>query len=265
MIIALTNEDYYNILLQGYNEALTIYEAKEFLSTDEGIEDSQTTGQVLYSDEFKKQLGERTIKDLTSRKKKKKEIGIYFLNFLDRQKKKIKKEQLIERSYFYKRCLLSLNVKLLEYNKKGNRILRGLNDMGTHLKPLEFFEYHKHHIKFRSQQIEIVKPLGGIVLKTDYTKQKTFKMGLKFATGEAQELYKKYKEDKGHFKKICLELGFEETSRPYFSDTLPNNIKASKNLYKNKNLVIQIYNHCIDNNIVMCKEFLSKYTEIEHK
>ena len=47
MIIALTNEDYYNILLQGYNEALTIYEAKEFLSTDEGIEDSQTTGQIL--------------------------------------------------------------------------------------------------------------------------------------------------------------------------------------------------------------------------
>lgn len=86
-----------------------------------------------------------------------------------------------------------------------------------------------------------------------------FLTGLKFATGEAQELYKK---SKISFEKLAIDLGFKDTDRPYFSATLNNN-KGIKNLYKNTKVVIQIHDYCTKNNIVMCDEFLSNYNQIE--
>jgi hypothetical protein len=90
-----------------------------------------------------------------------------------------------------------------------------------------------------------------------------FKIGLKFAIGEPQALYEKYKKEKGHFKMICLELGFKESDRPYFSETLPNTSKSNKNLFNNVTLLKHIVNHCRDLQINMCKDFLEKIKVIE--
>jgi hypothetical protein len=97
----------------------------------------------------------------------------------------------------------------------------------------------------------------------DYKGKKPFKIGLKFATGEPQELYKKYKNEKGHFKIICLELGFEKTDRPYFSETLPNTSVSSKNLFNNTTLLKKIARHCNEFKVVMCEDFLEKIKLIE--
>ena len=93
--------------------------------------------------------------------------------------------------------------------------------------------------------------------------KKPFKIGLKFAIGEPQELYKKYKKEKGHFKMICLELGFKESDRPYFSETLPNTSKSNKNLFNNVTLLKHIAKHCRDLQINMCEDFLEKIKVIE--
>jgi hypothetical protein len=90
-----------------------------------------------------------------------------------------------------------------------------------------------------------------------------FKIGLKFAIGEPQELYKKYKKEKGHFKMICLELGFKESDRPYFSETLPNTSKSNKNLFNNVTLLKHIAKYCRDLQINMCEDFLEKIKVIE--
>ena len=97
----------------------------------------------------------------------------------------------------------------------------------------------------------------------DFKEKTPFKIALKFATGEAQELYEKHKVDKGHFKIICLKLGFKETDRPYFSETLPNTSNGNKNLFKNLGLIKQVVKHCNSEQIAMCKDFLDKVSNFE--
>lgn len=108
---------------------------------------------------------------------------------------------------------------------------------------------------FKDKLIELSKPKQ----LEDNKLETAFLTGLKFATGEAQELYKK---SKISFEKLAINLGFKDTDRPYFSATINNN-RGVKNLYKNTRVVVQIYSHCIENKIDMCEEFLNKYNQIE--
>jgi hypothetical protein len=96
----------------------------------------------------------------------------------------------------------------------------------------------------------------------DYKETLWFKTGIKLATGEAFKLYSKYKLDKGHFTKICLELGFKETDRPYFSDTINNNA-SDKNTFANKDKLQKLHEHLTKNNLPFGAEFLEKYNQIE--
>lgn len=94
-----------------------------------------------------------------------------------------------------------------------------------------------------------------------------FKVGLLFAQGIPQKLYSKYKNDNFHFKKITLELGFKESDRPYFSETI-NNCKTStsnddKNIYKKYDKMKSIYDYCILNNIDICSQFIAQYNQIK--
>jgi hypothetical protein len=111
---------------------------------------------------------------------------------------------------------------------------------------------------FKNEDLGVLEPEI-----TDFKEKQPFKIGLKFATGEPQELYKKYKKEKGHFKMICLELGFKESDRPYFSETLPNTSKSNKNLFNNITLLKQIAEHCNYLQIYMCEDFLEKIKAIE--
>ena len=75
-------------------------------------------------------------------------------------------------------------------------------------------------------------------------------------------MYNKYKFDKGHFTKICLELGFKETDRPYFSDTINDN-RGDKNTFANPDKLKKLYNHLTENHLSFGTEFLVKYNQIE--
>jgi hypothetical protein len=92
-----------------------------------------------------------------------------------------------------------------------------------------------------------------------------FKVGLFFANGEAQKLYKKYKSEKGHFKKITLELGFKESDRPYFSETINNSTKNPKNIFKSSKKMKIIIDHCEKNNIPINDDFMSVFNTLQTK
>lgn len=92
-----------------------------------------------------------------------------------------------------------------------------------------------------------------------------FKVGLLFANGAAQKLYLKYKADKGHFKKITLELGFKDTDRPHFSETFNNSTDHPKNIYRNLEQLEKIHNYCADNNILIDADFLSNFNALKDK
>lgn len=92
-----------------------------------------------------------------------------------------------------------------------------------------------------------------------------FKVGLLFAKGEVQKLYEKYKSKKGHYKKITLELGFKETDRPYFSETINNTTSSNKNIYNDLTKMKKIQYYCQKNEIVICEDFDKNFNVLQAK
>lgn len=90
-----------------------------------------------------------------------------------------------------------------------------------------------------------------------------FKVGLCFAKGKAQELYKKVKTEKGHFKKITLELGFKPTDRPYFSETISNSHPSDKNIYSDFKKLDLIHRHCLKDKISLADDFITAYNKLK--
>jgi hypothetical protein len=147
---ALTNQDYYNILIEATKEAFESIELKEFLYSDEAMEDNK---EIFVSQNSIEQLGIKKSNDLIVNYQIEKNIVVVFLRFLDRQQLIFNKSHLIDRNYFFKRCLDVLNIKLTELNKKEKyRVLRGISNMGTPPDTLLFLEYVKFHIKNRALQ-----------------------------------------------------------------------------------------------------------------
>lgn len=101
-------------------------------------------------------------------------------------------------------------------------------------------------------------PKPEIELNEKLVNETWFKIGLTFATGRAQELYERYKHERGHFTKITLILGFEKSYRPYFSETLNNSRVDYKNLYSSPEKLKEIYTYCQIKNISVCSDFLSQ-------
>lgn len=95
----------------------------------------------------------------------------------------------------------------------------------------------------------------------DYKSTIWFRTGVTLATGVAYDLYNRYKLDKGHFTKICLELGFKDSDRPYFSDTINDN-NGDKNTFANKDKLIKLHNYLTENNLSFGSCFLEKYNQI---
>ena len=86
-------------------------------------------------------------------------------------------------------------------------------------------------------------------------KQIWFQVGLLFANGKAQELYDKYKNEKGPFIKITRELGFKDSDRPYISGTFSVNKESPKNIYYSLEKMKKIFTHCEENDIPMVESF----------
>jgi hypothetical protein len=96
----------------------------------------------------------------------------------------------------------------------------------------------------------------------DYKDTIWFKTGIPLATGEAFDLYRKYKKDKGHFTKICLELGFKDSDRTYFSSTINDNV-TDKNTFTSKDKLQKLHKYLFENGLQFGDEFLEKYNARE--
>ncbi|MEP2237467.1 MAG: hypothetical protein ABJI22_03835 [Maribacter sp.] len=92
-----------------------------------------------------------------------------------------------------------------------------------------------------------------------------FKVGILFANGKAEELYNKYKNEKGHFTKITLELGFKKTDRPYFSETINNSTNSTKNIYNSFSKIKKIHDHCVINKILIKEDFMRIFNALQAK
>jgi hypothetical protein len=253
---AQTNNDYYNILLEGCKEAFEAIELKEFLYTDEGMKDNK---EVFHSKESVKQLGIDTSNNLVVNYQVERDIKVKFLRFLEIQQLIFERKRLIPRNDFYKKCLNSLNIKLTEWNKEGDRTLRGINDMGTTPHPLEFLEYMKWDIKNKSLQLietpepknpEEVKKLQTKPIKPKNEFKDFFNKDVSIKVIEKiQDDFKEYYGKKmamliylleTEFKLISYSLDSKTDSRKHFVDSLnkskinmqPINISFVTHTYK---------------------------------
>jgi len=169
-----------------------------------------------------------------------------------------------------KELLLNKNLDIYksdsQYHREINilRILDGnyykentYNAVGIPSREAEYYYIHKllkpYLIKLLNEVNE--KSNKSDTPKKEFEEYTWFKVGLKFATGEAHKLYDKYKSEKGHFKKITVKLGFKETDRPFFSETINNNTTSNNNIYSNLDKMQKIKTHCTENNIDTCNKF----------
>ena len=164
---------------------------------------------------------------------------------------------------FNRLCIDWLNYILKRYNEAN------IKEAPHYIKP--FLDYCKakepKQTEVENNESKNEAPKDGTITETkikDYKDAIWFKTGIKLATGEAFELYEKYKNDKGHFSKICLELGFKKTDRPYFSATIQDNI-SDKNTFANKDKLQKLHKELTEKNLLFGTFFLEKYNQIEAK
>ena len=162
---AKTYTDYYNILLEGCKEAFKSIELKEYLYTNEAMEDNK---EYFISKDCIKQIGTNISNNLIVNYQIERDMKTDFLRFLERQQQVFEKKYLIPRNEFYEKCLKSLNIKLTELNRQEYRVLKNISDMGTPPDPLLFLEYMKWDIKNKSLQTnKTPEPQQAKNIKTD--------------------------------------------------------------------------------------------------
>lgn len=88
----------------------------------------------------------------------------------------------------------------------------------------------------------------------EYKNLTWFKIGLKFATGEAQQQYSTHQ----NYTRLSLDLGFKKTDRPYFSESFSKVSTDPKNLFSDPVKLSLICKHCNENNIELSPEFLKR-------
>ncbi|RTY87051.1 hypothetical protein EKL32_26920 [Flavobacterium sp. GSN2] len=114
----------------------------------------------------------------------------------------------------------------------------------------------------KDKLIELSKPkqIKATSKKKDYKEENWFVVGLLFATGEMQEALKKHN---GNATEVAKLLKNEKGYRPFISDSMSNSTLRVTNIFSRPDKLTKIYLYCIENKIVMCDEFLSKYDQIE--
>lgn len=262
---AKTYTDYYNILLEGCKEAFKSIELKEYLYTDEAMEENK---EYFVSKESIKQIGINKSNNLIVNYQIERDMKTDFLRFLERQQQVFEKKYLIPRNEFYEKCLKSLNIKLTELNRQEYRVLNNISDMGTPPDPLLFLEYMKWDIKSKSLQTnKTPEPQQDKNIKTDekYKTENLFNVGLLFAKGELNKYF-----TINNKNEIVTNSGY---SAPRIAKELKNDsynkwILASLNNYKgtngNKNIfnsldmMTKIISHCEAENIPVDAYFKSR-------
>lgn len=174
---------------------------------------------------------------------------------LDKIEIDIKKELLIEIEKRIYSILNTINSRLIACPNETFEFAA--------LNTFQLFNYYEL-LDLKEKIIDSLKPIEAITKQKDYKDMIWFRTGLKLATGEAYDLYRKYKNEKGHFVKVCEELGFNKTDRPYFSDTINDN-NSDKNTFANFDKLKKIHSYLTENNLNFGNEFLEKYNQIGTK
>ena len=86
---------------------------------------------------------------------------------------------------------------------------------------------------------------------------KWFPIGLGFATGDIQRKIK----NRIKARRIAIEYELKDCHN-YISLTIGIGQKDPKNIYSDRNKMMLVYNHCIENNIEICSHFLDAYKKI---
>jgi hypothetical protein len=260
---ALTNTDYYEILLQASKEAFESIEMKDFLYTDESMQESKQF--IKFSQESIENLGIETTNNIIVNYQTSENITIAFIHYLERQQNKFEKKYIIPRSEFYKRCLISLNIKLTERNKNVRRKpLRSISSMDAPPEPLEFLEYMKWQIKVRATgvlekqnniiEVESIKPESKIKEKqiTDF---KTF-FNKDFDENKIQKIKDKFKDLNG--KKLAHLIYLLQSERKLINFYLRDDTLARKHfiqaLTENKNVRTSGLDNFFESNSIELKD-----------
>lgn len=118
-----TNKICYDILVQGYNEALECLEMKDFLFTPKGMAYDDHQSSIIIHREGVSDL-EAIEKDnhLIVNYRLNEMMKFAFFRFLDRQQELAESKYFINSSEFYRKCLNALNIELTKRNSKLKEI-----------------------------------------------------------------------------------------------------------------------------------------------
>lgn len=245
----LTNETYYNILEKCTIEAFDTLKLKEYYPKSiKAVWDVSTLtikGDGVPTDADNELYRKIYIKE---------NMRVTFLMALDRYWEDFEIKYSMTRFFFYKKCYQSLLFKKTSESPLLNKPDFGF-DINAEPCELTFIWAMRSDIEARSkgepQHPEPAKP------KKDYKEEIWFKIGLLFATGEIEILSKKHNRNA---TQIAVELK-NKSYRPYISESLNNSTQTDKNIFSKPDKVTKIADHCKENDIKMCEDFLSKLNQ----
>jgi hypothetical protein len=146
-MIAQSNKDYYNILLEACKEAFEVLEQKDFLYTNEAMIEND---EISFSSESIEHFGTEKSNEMIVQYRLKEAMIYNFLTYLERQYLLLKRDMLFERKDFYKKCLTALNIEFTKFLKEGGRVPIGYNFV-KNPDVLLFLESMKFYLKGRAE------------------------------------------------------------------------------------------------------------------
>ncbi|MEG1388573.1 MAG: hypothetical protein RSC72_15090 [Algoriella sp.] len=145
-------------------------------------------------------------------------------------------------------CLEFLNVK---------KCKEGLNDFES-----EFVKFLSSYCLYLDEKkrkypttLETLQEKKPIPKENKHLSKNWFKIGVKFATGEVQKIYK---ENNCVATQTAMQLG-NKNLRPYISESISNTNFNDKNIFSRKQKDIDlIINYCNENSLTICDDFNNK-------
>ena len=166
----------------------------------------------------------------------------------------------------YKLAGFKIKQKDNKIKKAKSIIASGRTEKGLNLTEVMFAEIEMKRVKnitdglsmetdyVRKEYVLFLDKKLNIKKIKDITKEYWFIIGIKFATGEMDKVYKK---NQNNATQTAKELG-NKNYRPYISDTYGNSNKVSnKNLFSSRSKMIAIIDYCEENNLTVTPYFTS--------
>lgn len=149
--------------------------------------------------------------------------------------------------------------ELVDYDKLYFKYLEltNIKDSETSNYAYEIARDFKEFIKIEPQETK--EPETKRNTKKDKTKEIWFIVGVKFATGEMQKLYKEMNSNATQTAKYLGNNSF----RPFISESVSNTNEKPQNIYSRKrNDIDLILEYCKTNNLEVCQDFKDKINQI---